>query len=245
MRRKTHLPDWRLLEWDGSLIFSVVNWPSAKRISGWKLVLVQVAGLWGSVLAEEVGHEEKRASLPPPPASRLVDAARVFGPNERRAIEADAASMPQIVYVVTMESAVGIDAGDYASHLAKAWIPEGAMAPRGAVMVLEFSAHSERPVLGFSGPWTENAAAAKVAFDKLAATDAAAGVRAALGVLGGHPPLGVERNSVHRGSTATGIAGAFFVLTTMFFVYQRVKEHLELRAKREMEMAAGSRRGGG
>ena len=222
-----------------------MNWPSAKRISGWKLVLVLVAGIWNSVLAEEMGHEEERRLLPPPPASRLVDAARIFGPDERRAIEADAAAMPQIVYVVTMESAAAIGAGEYASHLAKAWIPEGAMVPRGAVMVLEFSARGDRPVFGFSGTWTENAAAAKVAFDALAATDAAAGVRAALGVLGGHPPIGVKRNPVNRGSTATGIAGAFFVLTTMFFIYQRVKEHLESRAKREMELAGGSRRGGG
>ena len=222
-----------------------MNWPSAKRISGWKLVLVQVAGLLSSVLAEDMRPEEERRSQPPPPASRLVDAARVFGPDERRAIEADAAAMPQIVYVVTMESAAAIGAGDYASHLARAWIPEGAMVPRGAVMVLEFSVRGDRPVFGFSGTWTENAAAAKVAFDELAATDAAAGVRAALGVLGGHPPIGVKRNPVNRGSTATGIAGAFFVLTTMFFVYQRVKHHLESRAKREMELAAGSRRGGG
>ena len=222
-----------------------MKWPSTKRVWGWKLVLVQAAGLWSSVLAEDMGREDERRSLPPPPASRLVDAARIFGPDERRAIEADAAAMPQIVYVVTMESAAAIGAADYASHLAKAWIPEGAVAPRGAVMVLEFPAGGERPVFGFSGTWAENATAAKAAFDELAATDAAAGVRAALGVLGGHPPIGVKRNPVNRGSTATGIAGAFFVLTTMFFVYQRVKEHLESRAKREMELAAGSRRGGG
>ena len=151
--------------------------------------------------------------------------------------------MPQIVYVVTMESAEAIGAVDYASHLAKAWIPEGATAPRGAVMVLEFSARGEQPVFGFSGTWTEKAAGAKVAFDEIAATDAAAGVRAALRVLGGHLPLAVKLNPVHRGSTVTGIAGAFFVLTTMLFVYQRVKEHLESLAKRGMEFAPGARRG--
>ncbi len=215
-----------------------------RRISGWKLVLVNVAGLWGSIVAQDKGHDDERRLLPPPPASRLVDAARVFGPDERRAIEAEAATVPQIVYVVTMEAAAAIGAGDYASHLAKAWIPEGAMAPRGAVMVLEFSARGEQPVFGFSGTWTENAAAAKAAFDEFAATDAAAGVRAALRVLGGHPPYAVKPNPVHRGSTLAGVAGAFFVLTTMLFVYQRVKEHLESRARREMELAAGSRRGG-
>lgn len=222
-----------------------MNWPSARRISGWKLVLGQLAGLGGSiVVAQDIGHDEERRLLPPPPASRLVDAARVFGPDERRAIEAEAAVVPQIVYVVTMEAAAAIGAGDYASHLAKAWIPVGPMAPRGAVMVLEFSAGGEQPVFGFSGTWTENAAAAKVAFDELSATDAAAGVRAALRVLGGHPPQGLKPNPVHRGSTLTGIAGAFFVLTTMLFVYQRVKEHLESRARREMGLAVGSRRGG-
>ncbi len=193
-------------------------------------------------MAQDAGHDEERRLLPPPPASRLVDAARVFGPDERRAIEAETAAVPQIVYVVTMEAAAAIGAGDYASHLAKAWIPVGPTVPRGAVMVLEFSADGERPVFGFSGTWTENAAAAKVAFDELAATDAAAGVRAALRTLGGHPPNGVKSNSVHRGSSLTGIAGAFFVLTTMLFVYQRVKEHLESRARREMGLAVGFRR---
>lgn len=226
-----------LAEWTESLDLETVNWPSARRISGWKLVLVQVAGLWISVLAQDMRPEEDRRLLLPPPASRLVDAARVFGPDERRAIEAAAAAVPQIVYVVTMESSAAIGAGDYASHLAKAWIPVGPMAPRGAVMVLEFSARGEQPVFGFSGTWTEDAAAAKVAFDAVAVADAAAGVRAALRVLAGDPPDGVNSTHVHRGSTAAGLAGAFFVLTTMLFVYQRVKEHLESRARREMRQA--------
>ena len=70
-----------------------VNWPSARRISGWKLVLAQVAGFWSSIVAQDMGHDEERRMLPPPPASRVVDAARVFGPDDRRAIEAEAAAV--------------------------------------------------------------------------------------------------------------------------------------------------------
>lgn len=185
-------------------------------------------------MAKEIGHEGERRLLPPPPESRLVDAARVFGPDDRREIEAAAVAVavPQVVYVVTMEAAAAIGACDYAAHLADAWIPVGPTAPRGAVMVLEFPAGGERPVFGISGTWTENAAAAKVAFDAVSVTDAAAGVRAALRALAGHPPDRVIPKHVHRGGTATGLAGAFFVVTTMLFVYQRIKEHLESQARR-------------